>query len=82
MNPEYRRPGLRLSVDEAPDLALVRRVFMHFQGQAFSTLEALRWLERHPEVEGLNRLVQESRDNRDCRELSRSRRVPNVGRWP
>ena len=78
----YHRPGLRLSVDEAPDLQLVRRIYEVFGHRPFSTLEALCWLESAPGVAALNAGVRESADNRALRALARSRPATPVGTWP
>ncbi len=78
----YHQKGLRLSVDEAADLALVRRIYEVFGNRPFSTLEALAWLEAAPEVRSLNGAVRESADNQALRALSRARPVKTVGTWP
>ena len=68
----YRLPGLRLSVDEEPDLELVRRVYEHFApDDEFTTASALAWLVEHPEVRALNAAVQESSDNQALRRIDR-----------
>jgi len=67
----YRVPGLRLCVDEAPDLALIRRVFEHFTQEDFTTASAIGWLRTQPELLALNAAVRESRDNQDLRSLDR-----------
>jgi len=68
----YRVPGLRLCVDEQPDLELVRRVYEHFApDDEFTTAGALAWLAEHPEVRALNAAVQESPDNQALRRSDR-----------
>jgi len=67
----YRVPGLRLCVDEAPDLELIRRVFEHFGDDDFTTAAAIRWLLANPDVRALNAAVEESDDNRDLRRIDR-----------
>lgn len=81
VDPDYDRPGLRLCVDEPEDLAFVRRVFERYGDTAFSTLEAIRWLDARPDVRGIHGNVRESDDNRACREEERRRRrtVASVG---
>lgn len=78
----YRVPGLRLCVDEAADLDLVRRVHEHFGERDFTTADAIRFLLDHPEVRALNAGVVESGDNRDLRRLSRAQDRPDPGRRP
>lgn len=85
IDPAFSREGLRLQVDEAADLALLQRIFEHFAGAEFATLsviEVLRWLDAHPEVRDLNRVVEESADNQAYRKLSRESKVTVVGRYP
>jgi len=83
VDPSLARPGLRLQVDEAPDLDLIRAIYEAFadeEGAGFALKDALGWLDEHPEVARLNREVRESEANRRLRELHR---VPvPVGRWP
>ncbi len=70
----YRRPGLRLQVDEPADLEFVRRVWAacDLEGDGlFPLARAIRWLDAHPEVRALNRHVLESPDNRALRALAR-----------
>jgi spore coat polysaccharide biosynthesis protein SpsF (cytidylyltransferase family) len=70
----YRRPGLRLQVDEAPDLELAREVWRavdHEGDGSFPLLRALRWIEAHPDVRERNRHVRESADNQALRALAR-----------
>jgi spore coat polysaccharide biosynthesis protein SpsF len=81
VDPGYHRPGLRLCVDEPADLELVRRVYEHFGDTPFTTLEALRWLDGHPEVAALNAGVEESADNQACRRLDRRAETEVVGKW-
>jgi spore coat polysaccharide biosynthesis protein SpsF (cytidylyltransferase family) len=83
VDPAYRRAGLRLCVDEAADLALVRRVFERFvpeRGPLFPLAEAIAWLDRHPEVRALNAGVVESQANRAARALERADPPALVGR--
>jgi len=79
---DYFRPGVRLCVDEPEDLTFVRSVFARFGDAPFRTLDAIRWLDAHPEVVRLNGAVIESADNRAYREIARETRVSVVGRWP
>ncbi len=70
----YRQPGrfrigelaspqdyshLRCTVDTPEDLALMRRIFDHFNHDRFSWHDALSVLERHPEWAALNRHVEQ-----------------------
>ncbi len=56
-----RRPELRLTVDEAPDFEVVRRVIeaLHRPGRVFGLDEIVAWLDAHPEVAALNAAVQQ-----------------------
>lgn len=68
----YRARGLRLCVDEEPDLELIRRVFEHFApAEDFTTASAVRWLLENPAVRAINAGVEESRDNQALRRLNR-----------
>lgn len=70
----YRRPGLRLQVDEPVDLEFVRRVWSacDLEGDGlFPLARAIRWIDAHPEARALNAHVQESTDNRALRALAR-----------
>ena len=71
----YRRQGLRLTVDEAEDLELVRTVFEEFapfpKSADFLTADVIRWLDAHPEVAAINGAVRDSADNRELRRLRR-----------
>ncbi|MCZ6597135.1 MAG: hypothetical protein O7B99_05835 [Planctomycetota bacterium] len=81
---ELRDRGIRLSVDEEEDLALVRRVYDHFtgaDGKSPSVAEVLSWLDANPEVRDLNRSVVESRDNQDLRAMKRESKTLLVGRY-
>lgn len=85
VDPAYRRPGLRLCVDEARDLALARAVHRALAPAgrpAPPLLTILRWLDAHPEIRALNAAVEESGANQRARGLARDARVTTVGRWP
>ena len=85
VDPIYRRPGLRLAVDEPADLALVRAVWeaCDTTGEGLFPLDqALAWLDAHPDVRALNGSVIESADNRALRTLEHEQRIEVVGRWP
>ena len=72
----FHRPGLRLAVDEAGDLAFARRIWEEMDPWGdglFPLAQALRWLERYPDVvRRLHEDVVESRDNRALRRLARA----------
>ena len=78
----YRRPELRLQVDEPADLLRMRAIYAHFLGGQFGVLDVLRWLDLNPAVRDLNRGVTESADNRALRAERRAARFPFVGRYP
>ena len=78
----YRRPELRLQVDEPADLLRMRAIYAHFLGGQFGVLDVLRWLDLNPAVRDLNRGVTESADNRALRAQRRTARFPLVGRYP
>jgi len=87
LDPALRRDDVRLHVDEARDLELLRRIYERFApadgGACTATLaEVIAWLDANPEVAGLNAAVRESADNRDARALG-AEVFPNVvGTWP
>jgi spore coat polysaccharide biosynthesis protein SpsF len=55
-----RRPELRLSIDEAADLDVVRHVCAHFGERLdFTTGEIIAFLDEHPEVAALNANVRQ-----------------------
>ena len=56
--------GVRLAVDEQPDLEFVRHVFERFDGLA-PLSEVLGWLRQDPWPSSLNADVRDSRDNRE-----------------
>jgi len=78
----YRRPELRLQVDEPADLLRMRAIYAHFAGGPFGVLDVLSWLDDHPDVRDLNRGVTESADNRALRAERSTARFPLVGRYP
>lgn len=73
VDPIYRHHGLRLTVDEPADLALVRAVYAEHapfgRPATFSTASVIRWLELNPDVAALNSGVEESADNRALRRM-------------
>jgi spore coat polysaccharide biosynthesis protein SpsF (cytidylyltransferase family) len=83
---ELARADLRLCVDEAPDLELVRAVFEGLapsRGDEFSLAEALRWLDARPELALRNDTVEDSPVNRAARMLESSAPPHQVvGIWP
>jgi spore coat polysaccharide biosynthesis protein SpsF len=57
---KLRRPELRLTIDEPPDLVAARRVAEHFAPRtAYSIAEMIAFLDAHPEVVALNAHVQQ-----------------------
>jgi spore coat polysaccharide biosynthesis protein SpsF len=81
----YRRRHLRLCVDEAADLALVRHVYEHFaprHGSCFPLSDVLAYLDTRREVAALNVGVVESDANREHRGLVDANPTHLVGRWP
>ncbi len=79
----YRRPGLRLQVDEPADLEFVRRVWAacdHEGDGLFPLARAIRWVDAHPEARALNQHVLESADNRALRALAREQESTHVRR--
>lgn len=84
VDPVYRVPGVRLAVDEAPDLELVRAIYERFGADgesAFPLPDVLRWLAANPHVSALNGSVMESADNRALRAMPLGE-ARIVGRWP
>ncbi len=56
----YIRPDLRLCVDEAADLEVVRHIYKHFAPRTdFSLEEVIAFLDAHPEIASLNRHIQQ-----------------------
>jgi spore coat polysaccharide biosynthesis protein SpsF (cytidylyltransferase family) len=85
VDPAFRRPELRLQVDEPADLARMRAIFDAFaptHGSVFPVLDVLRWLDAHPDVRDANAAVVESDDNRALRARRRAVTFPLVARHP
>jgi len=62
INPEWKRPDLRLCVDTVEDLALVRKVYNHFHGTDIlmaSTMAVYNYLDNYPKVKELNAKVEQ-----------------------
>ncbi len=59
--PEYlERPGLRLCVDEADDLVVVRKIYGHFFPRVyFSCKEIINFLDSNPKIARINRHVKQ-----------------------
>ncbi|GHU84150.1 3-deoxy-manno-octulosonate cytidylyltransferase [Deferribacterales bacterium] len=59
--PIYRTPDLRLCVDTAQDLALIREIYkaLYVPGEIINTKDAINYLIKHPELAALNRDVQQ-----------------------
>ena len=59
---DVRRPEIRLSVDEQPDLDVVRLVAEHFSPRLdFTSREIIDFLDGHPEIAAINRHVRQRR---------------------
>jgi spore coat polysaccharide biosynthesis protein SpsF len=59
---DLRRPKLRLSVDEQPDLDVVRLVAAHFAPRLdFTAREVVEFLDAHPDIAAINRHVRQRR---------------------
>ena len=58
---EINRPEIRLTVDELPDFELVSKIFENLgnKNQFFTTLDILKFLDAHPELKDLNKLVKQ-----------------------
>ena len=58
---ELKRPEIRLCVDEADDLVLVRKIFegLYHQNRCFAALDIVRFLDRYPELINLNTHVKQ-----------------------
>jgi spore coat polysaccharide biosynthesis protein SpsF len=57
---KLRRPELRLTIDEPPDLVVTRRVAEHFAPRiAYSIAEIIAFLDTHPEVVAINAHVRQ-----------------------
>lgn len=58
-DPKIRRPDLRLTLDTAEDLALIRAVYgaLYQDGRIFATRDVVEFLDAHPELLELNRHI-------------------------
>lgn len=82
---DYYAAGLRLQVDEAPDLDFLRSIFARFAGEDAGHIdlrEVLAWLAESPADFVVNASVTESEDNQKLRAIDRDLRIETVGRWP
>lgn len=63
--PELYRPELRLTVDEPDDLVLMKRIFdkLYRSGAVLSTVEAIRLLDREPNLAEINAHIRHSAAN-------------------
>ena len=52
----------RLTVDEAADLHVVRRIYQHFQDRNFTFIDVIHFLAENPELDRLNERVREQAD--------------------
>ncbi|MCH7935503.1 MAG: glycosyltransferase family protein [Proteobacteria bacterium] len=60
--PAWRRPDLRLVLDEADDLALIREIYTRLEpehGDEFGTVEIIRLFDSEPELMNINRPASE-----------------------
>jgi spore coat polysaccharide biosynthesis protein SpsF len=54
-----RRPALRLTLDTAADLELIRAIYEHFYPRPFGLDDVLGYLDEHPELADVNRDVKQ-----------------------
>src|SRR5262249_34508810 len=76
-DPRDFAPGLRVCVDEASDLELVRALYarrLATGGSAFRLRDVLQWLRSQPALAAANRAVRESAANQAVRALEQRSR--------
>lgn len=56
--PEIKRPEIRLTIDTPQDYSLVRSIYDNFGGRPPALGAIVSWLDRNPEIAGLNKCVQ------------------------
>jgi spore coat polysaccharide biosynthesis protein SpsF (cytidylyltransferase family) len=59
LRPDLVRDDVRLTLDTAEDLDVIRRVSAALGPGPFGLAETLAWLDAHPEVAGINRHVRQ-----------------------
>jgi len=82
--PRLVRSGYRITVDEADDYLLMRRLYeaLWSEGDTISLQNALQWLDEHPDVRRINADVQHDPVSTDIVERSRRwEELPKVGDW-
>ncbi|MFT5284553.1 MAG: spore coat polysaccharide biosynthesis protein SpsF [Planctomycetota bacterium] len=81
----YLRNDLRLAVDELADLQLAQAVFDHFapaEGSLVPLRKVLFWLDKTPQVRGLNQVVTNSPDTQAAHRGNAEAERRIVGSWP
>jgi len=83
----FHAPGIRLTVDEAPDLEFMRSIYARFcdpsrAASCISLSSVLEWLNGHPEICQINASIPESSANRAARRLRGPDESDVIGRWP
>ena len=70
--PRLLRPEYRLTLDEAADYELLRRIYetLYRPGEPVDVIEALAYLDAHPEVARINAHVQQKTGNLYAQELA------------
>jgi len=64
---DLSRPEIRLSVDEQPDLDLVRKICEYFYPRRdFGAAEIIEFLDKNPEVAGINAKISQRSDERSA----------------
>lgn len=56
---DLQRPEIRMTLDYPEDLAFFRNIFAHFGNKRFDLRDVIEYLDRNPEVVGINRHLQE-----------------------
>jgi spore coat polysaccharide biosynthesis protein SpsF len=82
--PRLVRSGYRITVDEADDYLLTRRLYeaLRSDDDPISLQDALRWLDDHPDVKRMNADVQHDPVSTDIVERSRRwEELPKAGEW-
>jgi spore coat polysaccharide biosynthesis protein SpsF len=73
LDPRLLRPEFRLTLDEAADYELLKRIYsaLYHNGKPVDVIEALAYLDTHPEVSRINAHVQQKTGNLYAQELDR-----------